>query len=134
MNRAVLVGRLTKDPELRYTQSGIAVANFTIAVNRRFAREGEQSADFIPVIVWQKAAENVAKYLSKGSQVAVEGRIQTSSYDNKDGQRVFRTEIVADQVEFIGSKGASTGGSKDDDFTDSDGDSFKGDFSEEIPF
>ncbi|MDD4342796.1 MAG: single-stranded DNA-binding protein [Eubacteriales bacterium] len=134
MNRAVLVGRLTKDPELRYTQSGIAVANFTIAVNRRFAREGEQSADFIPVIVWQKAAENVAKYLSKGSQVAVEGRIQTSSYDNKDGQRVFRTEIVADQVEFIGSKGGSTGGSKDDDFTDSDGDSFKGDFSEEIPF
>jgi len=134
MNRAVLVGRLTKDPELRYTQSGIAVANFTIAVNRRFAREGEQSADFIPVIVWQKAAENVAKYLSKGSQVAVEGRIQTSSYDNKDGQRVFRTEIVADQVEFIGSKGGSTGGSKNDDFTDSDGDSFKGDFSEEIPF
>jgi len=134
MNRAVLVGRLTKDPELRYTQSGIAVANFTIAVNRRFAREGEQSADFIPVIVWQKAAENVAKYLSKGSQVAVEGRIQTSSYDNKDGQRVFRTEIVADQVEFIGSKGGGTGGSKNDDFTDSDGDSFKGDFSEEIPF
>lgn len=134
MNRAVLVGRLTKDPELRYTQSGIAVANFTIAVNRRFAREGEQSADFIPVIVWQKAAENVAKYLSKGSQVAVEGRIQTSSYDNKDGQRVFRTEIVADQVEFIGSKGGNAGGSKDDDFTDSDGDSFKGDFSEEIPF
>jgi len=134
MNRAVLVGRLTKDPELRYTQSGIAVANFTIAVNRRFAREGEQSADFIPVIVWQKAAENVAKYLNKGSQVAVEGRIQTSSYDNKEGQRVFRTEVVADQVEFIGSKGGGSSSSRDDDFTDSDGDSFKGDFSEEIPF
>lgn len=133
MNRAVLVGRLTKDPELRYTQTGIAVANFTIAVNRRFAKEGEQGADFIPVIVWQKAAENVAKYLSKGSQVAVEGRIQTSSYDNKEGQRVFRTEVVADQVEFIGSKGGNPG-SRDNDFSDSDGDSFKGDFSEEIPF
>lgn len=133
MNRAVLVGRLTRDPELRYTQSGIAVANFTIAVNRRFAREGEQSADFIPVIVWQKAAENVAKYLSKGSQVAVEGRIQTSSYDNKEGQKVYRTEIVADQVEFIGTKGGGSS-SKNDDFSDSDEDSFKGDFSEEIPF
>lgn len=133
MNRAVLVGRLTRDPELRYTQSGIAVANFTIAVNRRFAREGEQSADFIPVIVWQKAAENVAKFLSKGSQVAVEGRIQTSSYDNKEGQKVYRTEIVADQVEFIGTKGGGSS-SKNDDFSDSDEDSFKGDFSEEIPF
>ena len=119
MNRAVLVGRLTKDPELRYTQTGIAVANFTIAVNRRFAKEGEQGADFIPVIVWQKAAENVAKYLSKGSQVAVEGRIQTSSYDNKEGQRVFRTDVVADQVEFIGSKGGNPG-SRDNDFSDSD--------------
>jgi len=135
MNRAVLVGRLTKDPELRYTQSGIAVANFTIAVNRRFAKDGDQSADFIPVIVWQKAAENVAKYLNKGSQVAVEGRIQTSSYDNKDGQRVFRTDVVADQVEFIGSKGGNTGGSRNDEYSgSSDEDSFKGDFSEEIPF
>lgn len=134
MNRTVLVGRLTKDPELRYTQSGVAVANFTIAVNRRFAREGEPSADFIPVIVWQKQAENVAKYLSKGSQVAVEGRIQTSSYDNKEGQRVFRTDVVADQVEFLSSKGSGGGSSKGDDFTDSEGDSFKGDFSEEIPF
>ena len=133
MNRAVLVGRLTRDPELRFTQTGIAVANFTIAVNRRFAREGEQGADFIPVIVWQKAAENVAKYLNKGSQVAVEGRIQTSSYDNKEGQKVYRTEIVADQVEFLGTKGGG-GGSKNDDFGDSDDDSFKGDFSEEIPF
>ncbi len=133
MNKAVLVGRLTKDPELRYTQTGIAVANFTIAVNRRFAREGEPSADFIPVVVWQKAAENVAKYLSKGSQVAVDGRIQTSSYDNKEGQRVYRTDVVADQVEFLGSKGGSQG-SRNDDFKDSEEDSFKGDFSEEIPF
>lgn len=133
MNRAVLVGRLTRDPELRYTQSGVAVANFTLAVNRRFAREGEQQADFIPVVVWQKAAENVAKYLSKGRQVAVDGRIQTSSYDNKDGQRVYKTEIVADQVEFLGSKGDSEG-QRDTDYSDSDRDSFGGDFDDEIPF
>ncbi len=133
MNRAVLVGRLTKDPELRYTQSGVAVANFTLAVDRRFAKDGEQQADFIPVIVWQKAAENVAKYLSKGRQVAVEGRIQTSSYENKDGQRVYRTDVVADQVEFLGSKG-DTSGQRDGGYSDTDGDSFGGDFDEEIPF
>lgn len=133
MNKAVLVGRLTRDPELRYTQTGIAVANFTLAVNRRFTRDNEQSADFIPVVVWQKAAENVAKYLNKGSQVAVEGRIQTSSYDNKEGQKVYKTEIVADQVEFLGTKGDSQG-SQNNNFKDSEDDSFKGDFSEEIPF
>lgn len=133
MNRAVLVGRLTKDPELRYTQSGIALANFTLAVERRFAKDGEQQADFIPIVVWQKAAENVAKYLSKGRQVAVEGRIQTSSYENKDGQRVYRTEVVADQVEFLGSKG-DTLGQRDTGYSDTDRDSFGGDFDEEIPF
>lgn len=133
MNKAVLVGRLTKDPELRYTQSGRAVATFMLAVNRIYAREGEQSADFIPVSAWQKTAENVAKYLSKGSQVAVSGRIQTSSYDNKEGQRVYKTEIVADQVTFIGSKGGGSS-SRDDSFTDSEDDSFKDDISEEIPF
>ncbi len=131
MNRAVLVGRLTKDPELRYTQSGIAVAGFTVAVNRRFSREGEASADFIPVTVWQKPAENVAKYLSKGSQVAVDGRIQTSSYENKEGQRVYKTEIIADNVEFLSPKGSTKGSSENDN----DGDSHKGDFSsDEIPF
>ena len=132
MNRTVLVGRLTKDPELRYTQTGIAVANFTIAVDRRFAKDGNQSADFIPVIVWQKQAENVAKYLSKGRLVAVDGRIQTSSYDNKDGQRVYRTDVVADQVEFLSSKSDAKGGS---DSNDSSGYSDESDYStEEIPF
>lgn len=132
MNRTVLVGRLTKDPELRYTQSGIAVANFTIAVDRKFAKDGNQSADFIPVIVWQKQAENVAKYLSKGRLVAVDGRIQTSSYDNKDGQRVYRTDVVADQVEFLSTKSDTRGGS---DSNDSSGYSDESDYStEEIPF
>ncbi|HHT02714.1 MAG TPA: single-stranded DNA-binding protein [Bacteroidales bacterium] len=104
MNRAVLIGRLVKDPDLRYTQSGIAVVNFTLAVNRRFAKEGDQQADFIPTIAWNKTAENAAKYLSKGSQVAVEGRIQTSNYEDKDGKKVYKTEIVADNVQFLDTK------------------------------
>lgn len=104
MNKAILIGRLVKDPELRYTTSGIAVANFNLAVNRRFAKEGEQQADFIQCVVWNKVAENVAKYLSKGSQVAVEGRIQTSSYDDKDGVKRYKTEVVAENVEFLNTK------------------------------
>lgn len=132
MNKTVLIGRLTKDPELRYTSTGIAVASFTLAVNRRFAKDGEQTADFIPITVWQKQAENVAKYLNKGSQVAVEGRIQTSSFDNKDGQRVYRTEVVADQVEFLTPKGG--GGGRRDEYTDSEGGSYQEDLGDEIPF
>ena len=102
MNRAVLVGRLVRDPDLRYTASGIAVANFTVAVDRRFKKEGEQQADFIPVIVWQKQAENAAKYLAKGSQVGIDGRIQTSNYEDKDGKKVYKTEIVAENVQYLG--------------------------------
>lgn len=104
MNKTILIGRLVREPELRYTQSGIAVANFNLAVNRRFAKEGEQQADFIQCVVWNKVAENVAKYLSKGSQVALEGRIQTSSYDDKDGVKRYRTEVVAENVEFLNTK------------------------------
>jgi single-strand DNA-binding protein len=104
-NRAVLVGRLTKDPELRFTPNGIAVTTFTLAVNRPFKNaNGEQEADFINIVVWKKAAENVANYTSKGSLVAIDGRIQTRSYENKDGQRVYVTEVVADSVQFLGTK------------------------------
>lgn len=103
MNKVCLIGRLVRDPELRYTQTGIAVTNFTLAVGRVFAKKGEQQADFIPVIVWQKSAENVAKYLKKGSQTAVIGRIQTSSYEDKDGKRVFKVEVIAESVEFLSS-------------------------------
>jgi len=104
-NRAVLVGRLTKDPELRFTPNGIAVTTFTLAVNRPFKNaNGEQEADFINIVVWKKAAENVANYTSKGSLVAIDGRIQTRSYENKDGQRVYVTEVVADSSSIPGNK------------------------------
>lgn len=105
LNRVVLVGRLTKDPDLRYTQSGIAVANFTVACNRPFKdQNGEQQADFINCVVWRKPAENLAQYMSKGSQVGVDGRIQTRTYEGQDGKTVFVTEVVADSVQFLESK------------------------------
>ena len=101
LNKVVLIGRLTKDPDLRYTQSGIAVARFTLAVDRGFKnQDGEKQADFIPITVWRGAAESCAKYLAKGRLVAVVGRIQTGSYD-KDGQRHYTTEVVADEVRFL---------------------------------
>ncbi len=105
MNKAFLIGRLTRDPELRYTGNNVAVASFTIAVNRTYTNQsGEREADFIPVVVWRRQAESVKNYLSQGSQVAVEGRIQVRSYDDQNGVRRYVTEIIAESVEFIGSK------------------------------
>lgn len=102
INRVVLVGRLTKDPTLRYTSNGTAVVNFTLAVNRTFKNsQGEQEADFINCQAWRTTAENVANYLKKGSLVGVDGRIQTRSYENNEGKRVFVTEVVADSVQFL---------------------------------
>lgn len=106
INRVVLVGRLTKDPEFRTTQSGIDVANFTLAVNRNFTNaQGEREADFINVVVFRKQAENVNNYLSKGSLAGVDGRIQSRSYENNEGKRIFITEVVADSVQFLDPKG-----------------------------
>lgn len=106
INRTVLVGRLTKDPELRYTSSNIAFARFTLAVNRTFAGpSGEREADFIQCIVWRKQAENITRFVKKGSLVGVEGRIQTGSYDDKDGIRKYTTDIVCDSVQFLEPKG-----------------------------
>lgn len=111
MNKVILIGRLTRDPELRYTPSGAAVCNFTIAVDRPFnSQTGEKEADFIDIVVWNKSAENVAKYMTKGRQIAVEGRLQIRSYDGNDGQRHWRTEVVANQVEFLGSGNGNAGG------------------------
>lgn len=117
MNKILLVGRLTKDPELRYTQSGIAVASFTLAVNRRFTNQnGEREADFINCVSWQKSAEFVANYFKKGQQMALEGRLQVRNYEGNDGQRRWVTEVVAEQIEFVRSResgsnsGNSTGG------------------------
>lgn len=108
INSVVLVGRLTKDPELKYTQGGVAVCRFTLAVNRNFKNAaGEQEADFINCVTWRKQAENTANYLKKGSLTGIEGRIQTSNFEGKDGKRVFMTEIVADSVQFLEPKSAS---------------------------
>ena len=107
MNRVELIGRLTRDPELRYTSNNIATTRFSLAVNRPFqGQNGEQGTDFINIVVWRKQAENVKKYCTKGSLVAVEGRIQTGSYE-KDGQRIFTTDVVADSVQFLESKSQS---------------------------
>ncbi|EIZ2472217.1 single-stranded DNA-binding protein [Listeria monocytogenes] len=102
MNRVVLVGRLTKDPDLRYTPAGAAVATFTLAVNRMFTNQnGEREADFINCVVWRKPAENAANFLKKGSMAGVDGRIQTRNYEDSDGKRVFVTEVVAESVQFL---------------------------------
>jgi len=102
INRVILVGRLTRDPELRYTPSGVAVATFTLAVNRNFTnQQGERQADFINCVVWRRPAENVANYLKKGSLAGVDGRLQTRSYEDQTGRRVFVTEVVADSVQFL---------------------------------
>jgi single-strand DNA-binding protein len=106
LNRSILIGRLTRDPDLRYTPNGVAVASFTLAVNRAKA-EGVLKADFIPVVVWQKQAEHCANYIGKGSLVAVEGRIQVRNYENKEGKRVYVTEVVAENVRFLDKRGAA---------------------------
>ena len=109
INRVVLVGRLTKDPDLRYTPSGAAVARFTLAVSRTFSNaQGERETDFINCTVWRKQAENTANFLKKGSLAGVEGRIQTGSYEGQDGKRVYTTEVVADSVQFLEPKNANT--------------------------
>jgi len=107
MNRVTLVGRLTAKPELRYTGSNLPYARFTIAVNRTFRNnEGQTEADFINVIVWRKQAENVCNFLDKGRLVSVDGRLQTGSYTDKDGNRRYTTDVVADSVQFLESKGS----------------------------
>lgn len=109
MNKIILIGRLTKDPELSYTQGGKAVCKFTLAVDRPYNGESKE-ADFINIVVWNKAGENAAKYLVKGRQTAVEGRLQIRSYDGNDGKKRYVTEVVADRVEFIGSTSAKQEG------------------------
>ena len=102
LNRVILIGNLTRDPELRYTPDGTPVASFTIAVNRPFTtRQGEREADFIPVVVWRKRAETCSEYLAKGSQVAVDGRLQIRNYEDKDGIKRRVAEVVAWRVEFL---------------------------------
>lgn len=105
LNRTVLVGRLTRDPDLRYTPNGKAVANFNIAVNRPFKdQNGENQADFINGVAWNKQAESLANYMKKGSQIGVDGRLQSRTYEGQDGKTVYVTEVVADSIQFLETK------------------------------
>ena len=115
MNRVTLVGRLTAKPELRYTGSNLPYARFTVAVNRTFRNnDGQTEADFISVIVWRKQAENVCNFLDKGRLVSVDGRLQTGSYTDKDGNRRYTTDVVADSVQFLESRNSRSEGSSND--------------------
>ncbi|HJV32172.1 MAG TPA: single-stranded DNA-binding protein [Bacillales bacterium] len=117
MNRVVLVGRLTKDPDLRYTPNGVPVATFTLAVNRTFTnQQGEKETDFINCVIWRRPAENVANFLKKGSLAGVDGRIQTRNYEGQDGKRVYVTEVLAENVQFLEPKNSSAGRSDGDQY------------------
>ncbi|MCM3443951.1 MULTISPECIES: single-stranded DNA-binding protein [Metabacillus] len=110
LNRVVLVGRLVKNPDLRYTSSGVAVATFTLAVNRTFTnQQGEREADFLNCVVWRKQAESTANFLKKGSLAGVDGRLQSRSYEDQTGKRVYVTEVVAETVQFLDVKGSGNG-------------------------
>ena len=111
MNKVVLMGRLTRDPEVRYSQgeNALAIARYTLAVDRRFKRDGEQTADFINCVAFGRSAEFAEKYLHQGTKIVVTGRIQTGSYTNKDGQRVYTTDVVVEEQEFAESKSAASG-------------------------
>src|SRR5690625_1621365 len=111
LNRVVLVGRLTKDPDLRYTPNGVAVANFTMAINRPFCnQQGNNEADFISCVTWRKTAESLANYMRKGSQIGIDGRLQSRTYEDQSGKTVFVTEAVAESVQFLESKNSAKSG------------------------
>lgn len=122
MNHVTLIGRLTKDPEVRYTQQGTAVGTFTLAVDRRVMKDKPKEADFIPCVVWGKTAEVVGNWCKKGKQVGVEGRIQVRSYDAKDGSKRYVTEVIVSELELLGSKneGADRSGNGHKPLTDED--------------
>lgn len=111
LNRVVLIGRLTKDPELRYTQNGVGVCSFTLAVDRPFTtRQGEKETDFITIVTWRGLAENCAKYLSKGRLAAADGRMQIRNFENNEGRKIYVTEVVADNVRFLESSRSAESG------------------------
>jgi single-strand DNA-binding protein len=110
LNRVVLIGRLTKDPELRYSPSGVAISNFTLAIDRRFKNaQGQKETDFIPCVVFKQLAELCANYLAKGKLASVDGRIQVRTYNDKDGQKRWVTEVIAEDVHFLSPKGSGGG-------------------------
>ena len=137
MNKVILIGRCTRDPEVRYSQgeNATAVARYTLAVDRQFKRDGEQSADFINCIAFGKRGEFAEKYLKRGMKIAVVGRIQTGSYTNKDGQKVYTTDVIVDEHEFVESKAASQQNGNDSAPVSSDGfTNIPDGIDEELPF
>ena len=138
MNKVILIGRLCADPEVRYSQNEnqTAVARYRLAVDRRFKREGDQTADFIPCVAFGKAAQFAEYYLHRGTKIIITGRIQTGSYTNKDGQKIYTTDVVVEEQEFAESKGASSGnGGTAPQAADSDGFmNIPDDIGEELPF
>ena len=104
MNKVILMGRLTRDPEMRQTQSGVPVCSFSIAVNRRFAKEGQQTADFINCTAWRQQAEFICKYFTKGAMISVVGNLQSRSWENQEGKKQYATDVVVDEVYFTGSR------------------------------
>jgi len=138
MNKVFLIGRLVKDPELRYTESNIAVATFSIAVNRNFANQnGERETDFINIVVWRKQAENVKNYLTQGSQVAIDGRIQTRNYDDQNGQKRYATDYIIENAYFADSRrepGAGDGMGVDMPSSSIDGEFITIDDTDDLPF
>ena len=141
MNKVILMGRLTKDVEIRQTPNNLSVARFTIAVNRRFVKDGGQQADFINCIAWRKTGEFISRYFQKGSMIAVVGSIQTRSWDGNDGKKQYATEVVVDEAYFTGSKAESgTGGNTDlsdsglDDLNSQYGEDFATISEEDLPF
>ena len=118
MNRVILMGRLTADPELRTTPQGTSVSRFTIAVDRRFAKEGQQQADFITCVAWRQTAEFVCRYFGKGRMIAVEGQLQSRSWDGEDGKRQYATEVIVDNAFFTGDKPATTSPVSDTQWAD----------------
>ena len=107
MNKVILMGRLTRDPEMRQTQSGVSVCSFSIAVNRRFAKDGQQNADFINCTAWRQQAEFICKYFSKGAMISVIGNLQSRSWENQEGKRQYATDVVVDEIYFTGSRSES---------------------------
>ena len=138
LNKVVLIGRLTKDVDLKFLPgSGVAVANFSIAVDRSFKKEGQQDVDFIPITVWNKQAESASKYIHKGSLVGISGRLQISSYEAKDGGRRYVTEVIADMVQFLEKKSSEAGKQVeqyDDGLLDPFGEEENEVYFDEVPF
>ena len=139
INRVVLAGRTTRDLELRNTKSGTSVCSFTLAVERNFkSKNGDREADFISCIAWKKTAEVMSQYVKKGSVIGVDGRIQTRSYDNRDGQRVYVTEVVVDNFSFLGGSSKGSQGSKNKQPSNQSNDPFDSneqtDVTDDLPF